>query len=310
MEGVRTNMLNQLREEYKRIYSKRHNLLLQLTDREKTIFIKLSNELQLNQENLPGFFFIDYPHSYLLKTPSYVWVLWLYHRFIHHQTRKMGNSYPRLSLDQIYKDMCVLIKNNYFSLNEKCEEKQLKHLIVECINEYKKIGAIVDVNKGVKELRYDQIPLFTQIDSNIYIEMFYNFILPELNYQFNFQNETVPSNIKKVVYFFQNEWANSYNGYCIKDQFKWANQQQSNVNKHVVIYADQNVLETAINYLTDKQKKAIAAYLKNNNARSSQEVCELLIKDFHMNAEKDNNGIYKIYPYVDEYVFSSLWLWN
>ncbi|MEX3623712.1 hypothetical protein [Viridibacillus arvi] len=303
-------MLNQLREEYKRLYSKRHNLLQLLTERERKIFIKISNELRLNQKNIPGFFFIEFPHSHILKTPSFVWQLWLYHRFIHFQTSKQAKDYTNLTLVHVYGDICELIDSNYFRLNSGCEKQQLKHLITECINEYTKIGVLVDKNNNsLKEIRYDHIPLFDMND-NIFVEIFYNFILPKFNYQFDFQNEAIPRDIKKSVYLFQNKWLNTNNGYVIQDQFKFSNQQQCESDTQVIIYADQKALEKALTFLTPEQKKSIAMYLKSDTRYSTNEICELLIRDFNLNNKKDDNGLYQIYKYIDEYIFSSLWLWN
>lgn len=302
-------MLNQLREQYNKSMSRRQNLIPPLTNNERNIFLKISSELKLSPNNIPGFFFINLPYTYLLKTASYVWHLWIYQRFIHNQASKQSTSFPELSVDEIYDDMCILVEKNYFLMNENTNKNELKSLILDCISEYKKMGIIIDKSNGMKEIIYDQIPLLDMKD-NIFVELFYNFILPELNFHFDFTDDTVPPVVKRAIYIFQNRWINSYTGYCIQDQFKGMETQGNIMNSDLIIYADQKLLNTALTYLSDEQKNSIATYLKNDSSISTSEICELLIEKFHLNSEKDSNGLYHIYKYVDEYIFSSLWLWN
>jgi hypothetical protein len=299
-------MLHQLRQHYKEIYKKRHQLLQPLTEKEKAMFLKISNELHFNLNNLPGFFFSEFVHSYLLDTPSYVWGTWFYSRFIHKKTIKQAKTYPCLSMNQVYQDLCELINLGYFRLNKAYEVKYVKYLIYECVSLYKELGVLVDVDREKKEIRYDQIPIFEQIEPNIYIELYYNHILPKLNMDLDFKNNEIPTDIQKTVLFFQKKWLNSHNGYYIEEEYKWPNHCKEN---HLIIYTDQKRLDMALQLLSEEQKKAISTYLKRK-PYSIDQICHLLVTYHGASGEKRPDGKYKIYPYVEEYILSSLWLWN
>lgn len=298
-------MINQLREGYRKSYKARNRLLESLTDKEKQLFLKVSNDLQFNLNNLPGFFFIEFPHSFLLETPSYVWQTWFYKRHIWNKTQTQ--EIPILSLNQVYKELCRLIDEGYFRMNKESEQKYLKHLIYECVTLYMELGVLVDIDKVRKEIRYDRIPLFQQINANIFIELYYNQIYPLLNAKIDFKNNEIPENIRKAVFLFQNHWKNARNGYLIKDEYKW-NDDNHKMN-NIVIYTDQNRLDTALRILTKNQKNAISFYMKKNRY-SVEEICNLLVVHHQANGERNKDGSYKIYPFVEEYIFSSLWLWE
>lgn len=297
-------MIQQLRESYKDSYRKRHQLLDDLTDKEKQLFTKICNDLQLNYKNLPGFFFIQFTHSFLLDTPSYVWQLWFYSQHIRKNAIKQDS--PILSMNQVYKDLCKLIDKGCFRINKGCEQKYLKHLIYECVSVYKDLGVLVDIDKEKKEIRYDQIPIFQQLENNLFIELYYNYIQPMLNVNFDFKNNKIPENVRKAVFYFQNKWMNTKTGYFIGDEYKLPKKDKVS---HVVIYTEKNLLDQALKLLSEEQKSAISYYLKKH-PYTAEQICDLLVQHHGANGTKNANGKYKILPYVEEYIFSSLWLWK
>lgn len=302
-------LVNQINEQYHQIVQKRELLMTVMTDNEQEIFIKIGHELSLTRNNLSGFFFLAFPHSYLMKTPDFVWQLWLYHRYIHNQTEKQGKDYPILSLERIYADMCVLIEKGYLNMHEGCNQSLLKYLLIEWVKAYKRIGVLVDKTTIEKEIRYDVMPIFEQIQDNISIEIFYNLVLPHYKGSFDFQDTSIPRDFKKAVYVFQNQWVNQNNGYKMKHQFKMPNIPL--LSDQIIIYTDnKKVLETAITCLTEEQKKMIADCIKTNPKHTVEQICETLIQKFNLNPIKTHEGQYEIYPFVDEYIFSSLWLWT
>ncbi|WP_121616728.1 hypothetical protein [Virgibacillus halodenitrificans] len=293
-------MLHQLRLNYKNSYKMRHQLLDPLTEKEKQVFIKTCDELQLNYNNLPGFFFIQFTHSFLLETPPYVWQSWFYSWNIRKNV-KMEES-PILSMNQVYIDLCKLINKGFFRMNKASEQKYLKHLIYECVSLYKDIGVLVDIDNERKEIRYDKIPMYQKMKPNIFVELYYNQIRHFLD--FDFDKNKIPEDIRKTVFHFQNKWENSRNGYSIGDEYKSPEKVD-----HVVIYANQNTLDKALRILSDEQKKAISFYLKKY-PYTLEKICDLLVKRHGASSERNFDGKYKILPYIEEYVFSSLWLWK
>lgn len=297
-------MLHQLRENYKESLKARNQLLKPLTTKENQLFNKISNDLRLNSNNLPGFFFVQFTHSYLLETPSYVWQTWFYSWNIWKKTQ--SQAIPVLSMNQVYKDLCKLIENGYFRMNKANEKKYLKHLIYECVLLYKELGVLVDIDNERKEIRYDQIPTFQQMEPNIFVELYYNQIQPMLDVNFDINNNEIPEGIRKSVFLFKSNWMNTNNGYFMKDEYKWSEKEKVD---HVVIYTDQNMLDRALKILTDDQKRAISIYLKKY-PYNAERICELLIQRHGASGLRMSDGKYTILPYVEEYVFSSIWLWK
>ena len=305
-------LVNQINELYYKSVHQRELQILTLSSKENELYMKIAYELKINSNNLSGFFCLAFKHSYLFKTPSFVWQTWLYHRFIHDQTKKQNNEFPLISLESIYNDMCLLIDKGYFNMDSRYNKTLLKYLLIEWSKVYEKLGVITAKSKVLKEIRYDSIPILETLQENISIEIYYNYILPYFNYQFDFNNSEVPNELKKAVYIFETTWKNNKNGYYINQEFKISNFDTNNKNNvPIIIFTDnQTTLKTALVHLKDEQKRAIAAYLKSGKVYSTNEICDLLIKDFNLNSDKDDKGNYKIFPFVDEYIFSSLWLWD
>ena len=308
-------LLNQINGLFYNSVNQRELLISTLNSKEHELFFKITKELMINFNNLPGFFSLAFRHSYLMRTPSFVWQTWLYHRFIHEQTLKQNKEYPMISLEHIYNDMCQLINKGYFVMHSNYNQTLLKYLIIEWSKAYENLGVIVSKSKTIKEVKYDSIPIFNTVQDNISIELFYNNILPHYNYQFDFQDDTIPYDLKRAVYIFENSWKNLNNGYSIKQEFKISSsvssKKKSFNNTQLIIYTDnKSTLKDALDFLKDEHKLAIAAYLKSGNTYSTEEICEFLIRDFKLNSNKDHEGKYQIYSFVDEYIFSSLWLWD
>ena len=305
------NSLEQYNIQFNDSINKRERLLVELTDNESTIFIKISHDLGFTRKSMSGFFFLELPHNYLLETPTFLWQSWFYNRYIYKQTIKQGREYPLFSLETVYNDMCKLIQSGYFRLSGNFKLFMLKHLIMDLITAYEKLKILTPVNSYTREIRFDELPVFQDINDNVFIEIFYNYILPKYNGVFDYMDQTVPREIKKAAYLFENHWRNNSNGYLIKYQYNPPSLlDNKKIDNQIVIYTENKaILEKALELLTEEQKKFIATCLKSNSKYVPKDICEMLIKKFNLVPNKMNNGDYEIQPYVEEYIFSSLWLW-
>lgn len=74
-------------EFYKSLVQQRKKQYDMLTNQERELFNHLCNKHGYSIETLPGLFFPEIENAHLIKTPSFVWQLWIYDQFIYNQKR-------------------------------------------------------------------------------------------------------------------------------------------------------------------------------------------------------------------------------
>jgi hypothetical protein len=301
------SFIEKLREEYKRYYKDRQQLTKELTHQEMNLLRSMSKARGLNKDNLSGFFFLDLLHSKALLTPSYIWQTWLYHRFIHHQMSLQPSLSPVLTFSDIYRATEKMVKDGIFRVASNSHLDDVMQLIREYLAVYESLD-VLRIDGEFIYLYYDEMPVFSLNEENIYITLYFNAMKgkvrnkPECLDQF-------PENMQKTIEEFYACWRNSQTNFLIGDQYKFTEQQKRYLGFDLMIYSDKYLLDEALRILTNEQKRAISYYLKQGRYSIFQ-LCDLLVKRHGASPKKDKTGKYEIYQYVEEYVFSSLWLWN
>ncbi|EWG08620.1 competence protein CoiA [Cytobacillus firmus] len=74
-------------EFYQSLVQRRKEQYTMLTYQERKLFHHLCNKHGFTLETLPGFFFSEIENAHLIKTPPFVWQLWIYDQFIFNQKR-------------------------------------------------------------------------------------------------------------------------------------------------------------------------------------------------------------------------------
>ncbi len=302
------SLINRLREEYKYLFTQRQQLTMNLTEKEKQLFLNISKSRGLNKNNLSGFFFLNSPFAEVLLTPNYIWQTWFYHRFIHHQTSNQNSISPKVYFETICRGFEDRINDGTFRLNTDCLKADIRKLVRGCLSVYEALQ-LVSVKSGgeMYEINYDDMPVSQSIDENIYINLYFNLIGKKVKSK-PLQVELLPENMRKSITDFYRNWRNIQTNYLLGEQYKLTNQQKNYLGFDVFIYVDEHLLDESLRLLTNEQKRAISKYLKQGNY-SLLDLCNLLILKHGASDIKDVSGKYEIYQYVEEYTFSSLWLW-
>lgn len=74
-------------EFYQSLVQRRKEQYTMLTYQERKLFHHLCNKYGFSLETLPGLFFPEIENAHLIKTPPFVWQLWIYDQFIFNQKR-------------------------------------------------------------------------------------------------------------------------------------------------------------------------------------------------------------------------------
>ena len=103
---------------YKQLVDKRNQQYKSLTREEKNLFVRLCQKHEFTFETLPGFLFPEVSHGHMIKTPSFVWQLWVYDRFLHNQTIKQkSKKFPSIWVPNIRNEFKEMRKQRIFKIN-------------------------------------------------------------------------------------------------------------------------------------------------------------------------------------------------
>lgn len=303
------SLIMKLREEYKLLYNQRQRLTKDLTENEKNLLMNMSRSRGLNKNNLSGFFFFPSAYSDVLITPPYIWRTWFYHRFIHHQTDNQSSALPKWTFEKILNDFTERVNDGSFRLNPNYHTNHLLYLVRECIALYESLQVIaLKENGSVIEINYDAMPVFASIEENIFINLYFTVVDNKISNHPPLV-DSLPENMQKSIQIFYSNWKNMNTDQYIGEQYILTEQQKDFLGFDLMIYLDGPLLDDSLNLLSNEQKRAISLYLKQKPI-SSIELCERLVNHHGASDKKDAAGAYEILPYVEEYTFSSLWLWT
>lgn len=301
------SLIDKLREEYKRAYSHRQNLTRELTQAEKNLLMSMSKSRGVNKNNISGFFFLSFSHAEILLTPMFIWQTWFYHRFIHQQTINQKNDFPVLKVQAVRKAFEDRVRDGTFRLNQGYEIGDLKKVISSLLSVYETLQIISEKEENVYFINYDEIPNFPAMEQNIYVNLYFDFIGKKMK-SVPIQVDEFPENMKNSILDFFYYWKNGRTGCWLGDQYKLTPQQKRFIGFDLLIYSNNNLLDKALQLLNNEQKRAVSYYLQKEQYTPSQ-ICEMLVKNHGANPQRNSSGTYLILPYVEEYIFSSIWLW-
>lgn len=105
-------------EFYKHLLIQRKKAFNALSFKEKELFLKLCNKHGFSIKTLPGFLMTEGPSAHLIKTPSFVWQLWVYDQFVFNQSYiQRKKDFPSIYIPTLNEKFKELRRRGYLRIN-------------------------------------------------------------------------------------------------------------------------------------------------------------------------------------------------
>ncbi|MDH6373681.1 competence protein CoiA [Paenibacillus sp. PastF-3] len=162
---------------YRDILSERIALTKNMTEKEKTIFLRLTKKYNIIPENFPAMLHVEVQYSDLIKTPKQMWQLWVFDDIISqwdYFIRK--NKDPKVWLDNTKNRFMKLKENGFlrikFNSNERANYIFTLYNYIERLNECGVLENLGSTTVKYQRIRANHLPLLNSHRENILLKMY------------------------------------------------------------------------------------------------------------------------------------------
>jgi competence protein CoiA len=161
--------LNKKRERLLELKNDVQTLKSNLTDKEYQLFKELCHKHQLNIYNMPGIFHVNVEGAEFIITPTYVWQLWIYDKFIYD---KKTWDYDKVYVPKVYKEFKKLVSYGVFrvKLNDRREHGHYSFAIYSYIDLMYSVGILQKLSfkdNSYYQVKMDKVPVYEDKEKNI-----------------------------------------------------------------------------------------------------------------------------------------------
>jgi competence protein CoiA len=158
-----------LREYFNELKTEFNNMKNEMSDSEYKEFLRLCKKHRFNPDNFPGIFQVKVKDFNLIKTPRYLWQLWIYDNFIHQKKLKREKIWIPDVMDEFKKNV-----RSIFRLNPKLEDKHYSFAIYnyfELLSEINIVYQLSRRNNQMNSIQCDEIPIYEDRKVNTILAM-------------------------------------------------------------------------------------------------------------------------------------------